>query len=233
MQPAGAARVVGRALRPGYRVGDPIYLLHGPSPEAYPEPILSYLGVRYLLTREHERLGPPWVAAGSGPGGSLWRNPAALPLFFMSAKSPGAGEARIHRAGSNGFEIDIVSPTGGLVASSVAWSHGWRLRLDGSVAPVLRVNSGFLGFFAPPGTHRAVLDYRPDGWVWGLRLCGATLVALLAFGALPAAGRRGGRAAAQASRSPTSAGGAGANAESATVKQAANLAASAASSRRR
>ncbi|MEA2692889.1 MAG: hypothetical protein QOJ16_2276 [Acidobacteriota bacterium] len=185
MQPARAARVVGRALRPGFEVGDPIYM---PPRPPYPDELLSYLGVRYLLTRKGEALGPPWERAWSGPGGELWRNPAALPLFFLPR--PQAGSARFRQTTSNGFEIATDTPAGGLVASSVAWSPAWRLAVDGVPAPLLRVNAGFLGFRVPAGAHRAVLDYRPAGWVWGLRLAGLTSVALLAFGALPAARRR-------------------------------------------
>jgi hypothetical protein len=223
MQPARAALVAGRALRPGFAVGEAVYLPR----RSYPAGILAYLGVRYLLAGHRDAPGPPWEPAWDGPGGRLWRNPRALPLFFMPAswrpardprealaatlaeqdfaagavvEIPGApssglahrqaGGTRLRRAWSNGFELDAGGPAGGLVVSSVAWSRGWRLALDGEAAPVLRVNAGFLGFLVPAGVHRAVLEYRPGGWVWGLRLCGATLVALLAFGALPAARRR-------------------------------------------
>jgi len=225
MQPVRAALVVGRGLRPGYRIGQPLFLAH----RSYPTALLSYLGVRYLLTDHREALGPPWEAAWDGQGGRLWRNTSARPLFFMPATwrpahdpqqaleatlanpdladnvvaevpaalavdelpRPQAGATRILRAWSNGFELETGGPTGGLVASSVAWSRGWHVNVDGEDTPLLRVNAGFLGFLVPAGVHRAVLEYRPAGWVWGLRLCGATLVALLAFGALPAARRRG------------------------------------------
>ena len=79
MQPARAARVVGSRFRPGFKVGDPIYMPRRP----YPDDFLGYLGVRYLLTRNGEALGPPWEEAWNGPGGKLWRNPTALPLFFL------------------------------------------------------------------------------------------------------------------------------------------------------
>src|SRR5262249_10819410 len=149
--------------------------------------------------------GPPWQEAWDGPGGTLWRNPAALPLFFMPASwrrardagealrfavgnqdfraramaelgesreagepAPEAGHvawrqegtARIRGVSSNGFELDVETRTGGLTVSSVSFSRGWRLALDGRAAPLLRVNGGFLGFLAPPGAHRAALEYR-------------------------------------------------------------------------
>jgi uncharacterized membrane protein YfhO len=100
------------------------------------------------------------------------------------------GDVRILRVAANGFDLATRSAGGGLVVSSVAWSRGWRLRVDGIDRPVLRVNAGFVGFLAPPGTHRIALDYRPAGWTWGCRLFALTLVALLAFVALPAARAR-------------------------------------------
>jgi hypothetical protein len=255
MQPARAAWVVRLMVRP-----EDMAHTH----RAYPAPYLSFLGVRYMLTPHGERLGPPWQPSWDGRGGKLWRNPEALPLFFMpaswrlardprtalrstianhdftalaiaeigeigaigasgemgeigkigasgeragSARSlpPAAnlprqqvGAALIKRVSSNGFAVDVATPTGGLVASSVSFSRGWRLTLDDHAAPLVRVNGGFLGFLAPAGEHHASLEFRPAGWTWGLRLCAATLLGLLAFGALPAARRRARQPAVQA-----------------------------------
>jgi hypothetical protein len=241
MQPARATLVAGRVFRERYWLGRPMLLVSRP----YPVPFLAYLGVRYILTRHRAELFPPWEEAWDGEGGKLWRNPEALPLFFMPASwrpaaDPGdalqttvanedfaaaavveagetggalagapraaaggfggagaalpagvhrqAGQVRLRRAGANGFELEAASPTGGLVVSSVTSCRGWRLAVDGRPAGLLRVNAGFLGFFVPPGTHRATLDYRPAGWVWGVRLFGLTVAAILA--AIVAARRR-------------------------------------------
>jgi len=226
MQPARATLVVGRAFHERYRIGQPMLLQQRP----YPVPFLAYLGVRYMLTRHRAALFPPWEEAWDGQGGKLWRNPEALPLFFMPAAwrpaqdprdalrttvanqdfaasavaelgevlaaggssgargpaaavpiggGPQAGRVRLRRLHANGFELDAGGATGGLVVSSVTFCRGWRLTLDGKPAPLLRVNAGFLGFFVPAGWHRAALEYRPAGWVWGLRLCALTLGAAL------------------------------------------------------
>jgi hypothetical protein len=231
MQPARATLVVGRAFRPRYRLGGPLRFVQRPYPAAF----LGFLGVRYMLTRHREQLYPPWEEAWDGQGGKLWRNPQALPLFFMPAgwgaardaddalaatlanedfaatavaeTRPGdrgaagasgaapsslaapAGRVRFRRAGANGFELAAASPNGGLVVSSVTFDRGWRLAVDGHPAELLRVNAGFLGFFAPPGWHRATLEYRPSGWVWGVRWCALT-AAVLALAVLGAWRRR-------------------------------------------
>jgi Bacterial membrane protein YfhO len=225
MQPGRAALVAGMAVLPGFRPGREAV----PRGAAFRVEFLRYLGVRYMLTAHHEQLPLPWVRAWEGLGGALWRNPAALPIFFMPAAwrpagdrdavaatlanrdfaasavaelSPPAprgapprqlGAAKLRRAPANGFEVDVATPTGGLLVSSVAFTRGWRLALDGRAAPLLRVNGAFLGFLAPPGHHLAALDYHPAGWTWGLRLCGTTLIALLLLGALPAARRHAAR----------------------------------------
>ncbi len=258
MQPARATLVVGRVFRQRYRIGQPMLLMERP----YPVPFLGYLGVRFMLTRHRAELFPPWEEAWDGPGGKLWRNPEALPLFFMPAswrpahdprdalratqanqdfaasavaelgevletgggsqdRGPAgaglmgggpigggrqaggsgpigpagaaaaqaappadvhrqAGRVQLRRLHANGFELEAGGATGGLVVSSVTFCRGWRLTLDGRPAALLRVNAGFLGFLVPAGWHRAALEYRPAGWVWGLRLCWVTLGAALA-----------------------------------------------------
>jgi hypothetical protein len=249
MQPARATLVVGRAFRERYRLGRPMLLMQRP----YPVPFLGYLGVRYMLTRHRAELFPPWEEAWDGQGGKLWRNPAALPLFFMPAAwrpardprdallatvanedfaasavaelgevldiggGPGggapidgggqvagssgpigpaggtgaraappadvhrqAGRVQLRRFHANGFELEAGGATRGLVVSSVTFCRGWRLTLEGRPATLLRVNAGFLGFVVPAGWHRAALEYRPAGWVWGLRLCWLTLGAAVA-----------------------------------------------------
>jgi hypothetical protein len=213
MQPGRAALLTGMGLLPRHRPGREAV----PRGGAFRFEFLRYLGVRYMLTAHREALPPPWVKAWDGQGGALWRNPAALPLFFMPNHDFAAsavaevtrpeqalrhaavvrpaplrqlGAAELRRVRANGFNIDVGTPTGGLTVSSVSFTRGWRLLIDGRPAPLLRVNGAFLGFLAPPGRHLAVLDYQPAGWTWGLRLCGTTLIAILLLGALPAARRR-------------------------------------------
>jgi hypothetical protein len=257
MQPARAALVLRLEIRP-----QDMMRYH----RFYSAPFLSYLGVRYVLTRHGELLAPPWLPAWEGRGGKLWRNPEALPLVFMPRSwraardasdalaatlanadfgagavaelTPGAaaaplpalspplrsppapeataaspagaasagtplamgeasgarrwqqGQVVLRTLSGNGLEADLASPIGGLVASSISFSRSWRLSVDGDEAPVVCVNSAFVGFVAPPGRHHAVLVYRPAGWTWGLRLCGCTCIALLLGFALPAARRR-------------------------------------------
>ncbi|HVT61005.1 MAG TPA: YfhO family protein [Thermoanaerobaculia bacterium] len=105
-------------------------------------------------------------------------------------KSAQSGEVRAIRPRANGFDLEVRSPTGGTVASSVSWAPGWEALVDGSRGAALEVNAGFLGFEVPRGEHRVRLDYRPRGWVWGRWLAA---LALIAVSAASAAGVRQGR----------------------------------------
>lgn len=173
MQPAVPTRAVGRAFKSDYDVGRPFQFSYARFPHGL-ERRFGGFGVRYLLTRHRRRLPRPWREVFNGVGGKVWENPAARPLFFSRE-----GTVRIARVPANGFDLEVESPAGGVVASSVSHVRGWRLRLDGREIPVLRVDGGFAGFEVPPGRHRAVLDYRPAGWVWGVRLFALGMLAVV------------------------------------------------------
>jgi hypothetical protein len=73
--------------------------------------------------------------------------------------------------------LEVSSPRPTLVATSIGWPEGWRVRVDGARLPVVVVNGAFVGFRAPAGTHRIDLLFVPPGLLAG---CGLALAALLA-----------------------------------------------------
>lgn len=91
---------------------------------------------------------------------------------------PQKGTVRRIRPGSNRFDLEIESPTGGVVVSSVSYAPGWRLEIGERKGEVFEVNSGFLGFEVPPGRHAVRLLYRPLGWTVGLGLFGLGIVGM-------------------------------------------------------
>ncbi len=48
------------------------------------------------------------------------------------------------------------------------WAPGWRARVDGAPAPVVRTNVAGLGVVAPAGRHTIELDYHPWRWHGGV-----------------------------------------------------------------
>jgi hypothetical protein len=141
----------------------------------------SYLGVRYRLLPKRRQLPPPWQPVFQGPGGWIWENPQAQPLFVLP---PQEGTVRSIRTGSNQFTLEAESATGGTVISSVSYAPGWHVEMDGRRSPAFEVNSAFLGFKVPPGRHAVRLVYRPAGWIWGLVLFGLVVAVALTFALL-------------------------------------------------
>jgi uncharacterized membrane protein YfhO len=84
------------------------------------------------------------------------------------------------------LEADLDAP--GLVVVVDAWDPGWRARVDGRPAEVLRANGAFRAVAAPAGRHVVEMRYRPWPVALGLALSGLGLVALLG-GALALARR--------------------------------------------
>jgi membrane protein YfhO len=83
MQPAATALVIGHQLALDYDVGEAPLLTVRPFPTAF----LDFLGVRFLLARHRRNLPPPWEPVIDLQGGRIWRNPDALPLFFLPASA--------------------------------------------------------------------------------------------------------------------------------------------------
>jgi hypothetical protein len=93
MRPAGAALVAGRGFLPRFKVGRELRIESRRFP-VHAQPMFDYLGVRYLLARHQRRVPPPWEPAWNDTGGRVWRNPRALPLFFLPATARREPEAK-------------------------------------------------------------------------------------------------------------------------------------------
>ncbi|HVT58679.1 MAG TPA: hypothetical protein VHR45_09775 [Thermoanaerobaculia bacterium] len=201
IQPARAAFIVGRSMRPHYQVGREMWL----KPPAFRQPLFDFLGLRFLLLRHREKLPPPWVPVWEGPGSRIWRNQAAFSLFFMPRSvlavsdpvqatlacdnlqavafvGPGGapaerqeGSVSMLRTEANGFVVDVATRSGGLLASSVSLVRGWRARTESGEAAVREVDGGFLGVVVGPGHHLLHLYYEPPHWRVSLLLFGLGL----------------------------------------------------------
>jgi len=77
--------------------------------------------------------------------------------------------------------LEIEAKEKAVIATSIPCWPGWKLRLNGSEAPLIRYNWAFWAFRVPPGRHRAVLYYWPDGFVYGLWISAATVLLGLTF----------------------------------------------------
>jgi uncharacterized membrane protein YfhO len=63
-----------------------------------------------------------------------------------------------------------------------AWYPGWRARIDGQPAELLRANFAFQALAVAPGAHHIELEYAPASWRAGLAISAlAVLLAVLGW----------------------------------------------------
>jgi len=111
MRPANAALVAGRGFLPRFKVGRELRVETRRFP-VRAQPMFDYLGVRYILTRHQRRMPPPWEPAWNDTGGRVWRNPQALPLFFLPAaagREPDAEKALEHALANRDYAASGVA----------------------------------------------------------------------------------------------------------------------------
>ena len=105
-----------------------------------------------------------------------WVTGAADPAAGAQAQD---GRVPAIRPRSNGFDLEIETASGGIVASSVSYAAEWEALIGDRPLPAVEVNGGFLGFRVPPGSHSVSLRYRPRGWSAGRALFAAGIASWL------------------------------------------------------
>jgi len=88
---------------------------------------------------------------------------------------PGTARIVADRPGKIGLSVE--APGRRLLVVSESYHSGWRARVDGRPAEVLRVNGDFMGCVVEEGNHQVELVFRPAALVWGkaLSLAGLTI----------------------------------------------------------
>jgi len=87
----------------------------------------------------------------------------------------GHAEVRIRSYRPERIEVSIDAANATVIGTSIPRWPGWKLAIDGRAGDVLAYNRAFLGFAVPAGRHEVVLRYRPDGFVAGGIVTGATI----------------------------------------------------------
>jgi hypothetical protein len=174
--------------------------------EDWESPWLDRLSVRWVVGRPGAPAPVPgWRLAYDGTDARVWRRPGALPLvrwgeggptgarLEVLARAPGRWVIawEVPRGAQRGATLLEEPRLGGtlvedeprgatLVVVAETWDPGWRARVDGDPAPVEAVDGVLLGVRVGPGVGRLVLEYRPEGFGWGV---GLSLLGLAACGA--------------------------------------------------
>lgn len=113
-------------------------------------------------------------------------DPLAEAVLLEGAPRPTrgpAGEVRLLESAPDRLRMQADLRLDGLVLVTDAWDAGWRARVDGRPAPVLRANLAFRAVPVPAGRHGVELAYRPPTVTWGLllSLAAAAVCAALAW----------------------------------------------------
>jgi len=75
----------------------------------------------------------------------------------------------------------VESDGTGYLVTRDSYARGWRARVDGREAPVLRANGKHRAVPLPVGAREVRLGYHPPGLGAGLAATGLSLLALLAL----------------------------------------------------
>lgn len=104
------------------------------------------------------------------------------------------GQAHILRETADSVQLEAELNADGYVVLVDGHDPGWRARVDGRLAPLLRANVAFRAVAVPAGRHAVEMVYRPTAALAGLVVSGITLAALVVAFATPLVWRRyGGR----------------------------------------
>jgi len=82
------------------------------------------------------------------------------PIIDASAMS-----LELWRRTQTGLEAGTECDGPCLLVLAQPWAPGWRARIDGAPAPLVRTNIAGLGVVVPAGRHTVELDYRPWRWL--------------------------------------------------------------------
>jgi hypothetical protein len=99
-----------------------------------------------------------------------------------------AGEARLVEARADRVRLQCDASTPALLVLVDTYDPGWRARVDGEPAPILRANVAFRAVPVPAGRHEVEMVYRPRSVTLGLLTSGAAILLLAAWsgGIVPA-----------------------------------------------
>jgi membrane protein YfhO len=116
-------------------------------------------------------LAPDWDPAGAvvleGGAERTGSPEGSMPLARPEILARSATEVRLRVDAARDCHLVLASP----------WYPGWRARIDGRNAPLLRANYAFNALAIAAGRHEVVFAYEPDSVRWGLWISGTSALA--------------------------------------------------------
>lgn len=105
--------------------------------------------------------------------------PLLGPLSGLPRGEQGPGRVAWSRRSPEWMRVQVQSARRQLLVVSEHWDPGWRARVDGLDAPVVRVDAAVLGVPVAAGNHAVELHFWPTGLTAGLAVCLLAVLALL------------------------------------------------------
>jgi uncharacterized membrane protein YfhO len=87
------------------------------------------------------------------------------------------GRARLTAESSGEERVEVEANASGYLVVRGSYARGWRARVDGVPAPVLRANGKHRAVAIPAGKHEVVLRYVAPGFAAGVAVSLVSLVA--------------------------------------------------------
>ena len=103
-------------------------------------------------------------------------------FFTPRPKDAPMATVKILEATPTHYRLHVKAPRYSLVASSVPWWPGWKVKRNGARIEPIRVNRAFLGFAVPPGELEVEVWYDPWTFRYSAIIALATIAALVAYG---------------------------------------------------
>jgi hypothetical protein len=103
-------------------------------------------------------------------------------FFTPRPKDSPMATLKILDANPTHYRLHVKAPRYTLIASSVPWWPGWKVKRNGARIEPIRVNGAFLGFAVPPGELEIEVWYDPWSFRFSAIVALATIAALIAYG---------------------------------------------------
>jgi hypothetical protein len=101
-------------------------------------------------------------------------------LVLRYQKNERSGIVDIWKNEPDNFGFDYIAPHRGWLVIHYPYDKKWRMKIDGKIATIHRVNKSFLGVPIEEGKHRVFLQYWPEAWLRPFTVVGLlTMVATL------------------------------------------------------
>jgi hypothetical protein len=104
---------------------------------------------------------------------------AAEQAAVTQAPTEGTERVELTTYDSQQVVVSVQAPAAGYLVLTDAWYPGWRVRVDGQEAPLLRADLIFRAVYLQPGEHTVEFVYAPASFRTGVRLSGAALIVVL------------------------------------------------------